>query len=659
MCGIVGFLQSSRFDANWASRMAEALSHRGPDDAGVWSDASVGLAIGHRRLSIIDLSAAGHQPMVSPCKRWVLAFNGEIYNHAEMRAELESAGTHCEWRGQSDTETLLAAVRHWGITAALQRAVGMFAIALWDAAEKKLVLARDRMGEKPLYYGWQGPTLLFGSELKALRVHPAFRAEVNKNVIPLFLRHGYVPGPHSIYHGIYKVQPGTCVVIDARTRETSVPTPYWSLREAAAAGEHARFSGREEEGIAELKQRLGDAVRLQMLADVPLGAFLSGGIDSSLVVATMQSLSSRPVKTFTIGFDDDAFNEAKYAQDVARHLGTEHSELYVTASAAMAVIPELPRIYDEPFADASQIPTLLVSRLARHSVTVALSGDGGDELFGGYSRYVVSQRWHRWLSSIPAGIRSQLGKLLGALGSTASRENLQSLSSADLGRWLSRDRMRDLSHQLRLRETKDVYRRFVSHWWSVEHLVASADEEPSFFTSPEDWPATRHFAEWMMFADAMTYLPDAVLTKVDRAAMSTSLETRVPFLDHRVVEFAWRLPMHLKVREGQGKWLPRQLLRTYLPDALIDRPKMGFGVPIGAWLRGPLRDWASELLNEQRLMREGYLNSTLTRHIWEEHLSGVRNWEYLLWNVLMLQSWLSHRDEDRHAPVVRRGVMEC
>ncbi|TSE29270.1 asparagine synthase (glutamine-hydrolyzing) [Tepidimonas taiwanensis] len=665
MCGLTGFWEPggcAQEDATaTVRRMADTLVHRGPDDAGVWVDAAAGVALGHRRLAILDLSPAGHQPMVSASGRYVIAFNGEIYNHLELRAALEKIGAGGTappgWRGHADTETLLAAIEAWGVEETLQRCVGMFAFALWDRQTRTLTLARDRMGEKPLYYGWQRGVWLFGSELKALRAHPAFAGEVDRGALALFFCHNAVPAPYSIYRDIRKLPPGTYLSLtepQARAGAWPEPVAYWSLAEVVATGQRTPFAGAEAEAVGELERLLRQAVAGQMLADVPLGAFLSGGIDSSTVVALMQAQLSRPVRTFSIGFFEAGYNEAQHAAAVARYLGTDHTELYVTPEQAMAVIPKLPALYDEPFADSSQIPTFLVAQLARQHVTVALSGDGGDELFGGYTRYFLAHGIWQRLAWMPRGMRAVLARGLAA-ASPAAWDRFAAVLYPLLPRRLRfanpGDKLHKLARILLSNAPEAVYHALVSHWTERDGLVLGAQEPPTVLTQPETWPTVDDFRHRMMALDAVSYLPDDILVKVDRAAMGVSLETRVPLLDHRVVEFAWRLPLSMKIREGQGKWLLRQVLYKYVPKELIERPKMGFGVPIDDWLRGPLREWAEDLLDERRLREEGFIDPAPVRQKWREHLSGQRNWQYHLWDVLMWEAWW--RGECDHAQANR------
>lgn len=639
MCGITGFWSSSVMArAEIVQGMAQRIVSRGPDDCGVWTDQEMGLALAHRRLSIVDLSPAGHQPMRSPCGRYVLVYNGEIYNHQDLRCELEQAGTTFAWQGHSDTETLLAALRHWGVKGALERLNGMFAFAFWDSQEQLLYLARDRMGEKPLFYGRSGDSFLFGSELKALVAHPDWRGEVDRDALALYLRHNYVPAPWSIYRGIHKLPPAHFVVVRGGGREVGTPECYWDLSQIAEQG--AFEAGCNEARLTdELDNLLRDAVGRRMMADVPLGAFLSGGYDSTTVVALMQAQSDRPVKTFSIGFHEKGYNEAQHARAVAAHLGTEHTELYVTPDEAMAVIPKLPEIYDEPFADSSQIPTLLVSQLARQHVTVALSGDGGDELFFGYGRYFLGEKLWSRLRYLPYPVRQMTANILrctpGSLLEGAQSVLPRKLRVAHLA-----DRLPKIAEVLSCPDELAFYRRMISHFKRPDEIVLGAREPKTILTRPEQQPGLPGLRERMMYLDMMTYLPDDILTKVDRASMAVSLEARVPLLDHRLVEFAWRVPTELKYRDGQGKWLLRQVLYRYVPRELMERPKMGFGVPIEHWLRGPLRDWAEALLDEKRLREEGFFDPTPIRKMWTEHINGKYPWHYYLWDILMFQAWL-------------------
>lgn len=634
MCGIAGVLDVRRAGdeaglAALAADMATSLHHRGPDAGGVWVDPGAGLALGHRRLSIVDLSPAGAQPMVSADGRWVIAYNGEVYNADALRADLPGIA----FRGRSDTEAILEGCARWGVRATVERLIGMFAFALWDRETRTLHLVRDRLGIKPLYWGRFGPLLLFGSELKALRRHPGWEPEIDRGAVAAFLRHDYVPGPAAIWQGVAKLEPGR--ILTVRAGEEPRIEAYWRLEDVVRAGQADPFAGTDEEAADRLEALLADAVSRRMIADVPLGAFLSGGIDSSTVVALMQRASDRPVRTFSIGFREQGFDEAPHARAVASHLGTDHTELYVESDDARAVIPRLPAIYDEPFADVSQIPTFLVSELTRRHVTVALSGDGGDELFAGYPRYTVTSAVWRRLGRLPASARRAAGRALGAVPVPVwdAVARMAPGSAAIYG-----DRVHKLAGALG-GDADDLYRRMLSRWEDAAALVPGAVEPRGAFwdDGPKGW--LPDLVERMQLLDTRVYLPDDILTKVDRASMAVALEARVPLLDHRVVAFAWSLPMRFKLRGGESKWLLRRVLERHVPRALFERPKMGFGVPIDAWLRGPLRDWAESLLAEDRLRADGLLDPAPIRRRWAEHLSGRRNWQYPLWSVLMLQAW--------------------
>lgn len=652
MCGIAGmmFCRDSEL-RSIVSRMVEMIRYRGPDDGGVWCDPSIGLGLGHARLSILDLSPAGRQPMESASGRYVIVFNGEIYNHLELRGQL--AGL--PWRGHSDTETLLAAFETWGVEKALQAVVGMFALALWDRVERRLVLARDRIGEKPLYYGWSNGTFLFASELKALDAYPGWRPEIDRDALALFMRYAYVPLPYSIYTGIRKLLPGTYTTISLACAASywPEPIPYWSA--AAVAGQARRCDWTDSMAADELARLLSRAVKGQMVADVPLGALLSGGIDSSTVVAIMQASSSRPVKTFSIGFREDDYNEAPGAKAVAEHLGTDHTELYVSAADALAVIPLLPSMYDEPFGDSSAIPTHLVARLAKQQVTVALSGDGGDELFGGYNRYSWGSSIWRRIARVPAPMRAIAAWALTVpspeqwdrIGKMLRTELPPSLQMATLG-----EKVHKLASVLDSGSQTELYRRLLSLQRETVSLVIGAQDKPIWADAQAQQLGERDFSEEMMLHDLVGYLTDDILTKVDRAAMAISLETRMPLLDHRLVEFSWSLPLSMKIRaESRGKWLLRQVLYRYVPEHLVERPKMGFGIPLDSWLRGSLRDWAEALLDESRLKRDGYFRPDAIRAKWQEHLSGRRNRQYWLWNVLMFQVWLNAHERSPSSAV--------
>jgi asparagine synthase (glutamine-hydrolysing) len=632
MCGITGFFRPAGLSGDAAlavlNGMSAILSHRGPDDSGTWVDADAGIALGHRRLSVLDLSPAGHQPMLSASGRYVIIFNGEIYNHADMRGEMEPLQSTPQWRGHSDTEILLAAFEQWGIDASLKKTIGMFAFALWDREERRLTLARDRLGEKPLYYGWQGDVLLFGSELKALRAHPVFRNSIDRGVLAEYFRHGYIAAPQSIYQGIFKLLPGSYVQFSGPGQCGVAPRPraYWSLREAAEAGLAEPFTGGEQDAVEQLDDELRRAVSQQCVADVPLGAFLSGGIDSSTIVALMQAEASRPVKTFTIGFHESEYNEADQARLVAQRLGTEHTELFVSPREAMDVIPRLASIYDEPFGDSSAIPTFLVSQLARRHVTVALSGDGGDELFGGYSRYLRTSDIWSVLHRVP-----HIARRAASLGVSAFSRRSRTSST--------RDKTVRLAQYLAAKDAASLYRAQMAQRPEAYEFVVGHDARPGELV-PDAAFLRSDIYSTMMYMDAATYLPDDILVKVDRASMSVALEARVPMLDHRVVEFAWRLPLSLKVRGRTGKWLLKQVLNRYLPDSLPVRPKMGFGVPVGRWVREPLRDWAESLLGEERLRREGFLDPRLARDQWALHLAGDSSGDQI-WHMLAFQAWLA------------------
>ena len=659
MCGIAGLLASSSGNAHGISatlqKMTCNLAHRGPDAEGFWTEGEV--ALGHRRLSILDLSDAGAQPMRSESGRYIIVFNGEIYNHIDMRRDISAGGAAPDWRGHSDTETLLAGITHWGLDETLQRAKGMFALALWDRSEKRLSLARDRMGEKPLYWGWAGQALVFGSELKSLRAHPDCPREVCREALAQYLRFMYVPAPRSIHPGLYKLEPGTILTVDGAPPSTPPEEPirpsghygsigirrYWDLNAEIAAGAKDPIED-ESDAVATLGEVLGKAVQRQMISDVPLGAFLSGGVDSSAIVALMQEQSARPVQTFTIGFDDAAFDESPYAAAVARHLGTAHTKVHVTDADARDVIPDLPDLYDEPFADSSQIPTYLVCRAARQNVVVVLSGDGGDELFGGYNKYFFGPRvWDRF-ALLPHPLRQGLGKAVrsvplsvwDAAGSKFNRLRSGSTSKSRLG-----DKAYRLSDLLRtVKTTDDLYRSLVSKWSIEAGILRGISKDPaSQLDDPLPENGVDNPAMQMMVQDMRSYLPDDILCKVDRAAMGVSLETRTPFLDPDVIALSTRLPIAMKIRNGQGKWALRQVLYQHVPRKIIERPKAGFAIPIGIWLRGPLRDWAEELLSHERLAKDGFFDPDIIRQTWAEHLSGRRDWTARLWAILMFQAW--------------------
>ncbi|MBI5814206.1 MAG: asparagine synthase (glutamine-hydrolyzing) [Nitrospinae bacterium] len=649
MCGIAGFVTATGGAADRMEaavvKMTNTLIRRGPDDMGVWVDATAGVALGHRRLSILDLSPHGHQPMTSASGRYVIVFNGEVYNFQDIRAQLEKSGP-VKWRGHSDTEVMLEAVERYGVGDAIKLFNGMFAFALWDRRERTITFARDRLGKKPLYYCWTGGTLLFGSELKALKAHPLFNAEIDRNSLALFLRHNYIPAPYSIYKGVYKLMPGKTLTVQAPFDHVSpeAAQTYWSAEQAYMEGLNSPLEGDDREIEERFASLLLDSVRIRMISDVPLGAFLSGGVDSSLVVALMKQAGTRPPKTFTIGFFEEGYNEAPHAKAVAQHLVTDHTELYVTPAEAMAVIPDLPEIYDEPFADSSQIPTYLVSRIAREGVTVALSGDGGDESFGGYNRYLWAMSLWRKIGWAPAWARKAAACAITSVppgfwdAMYAAIEPVLP-SRARVAR--AGDKAHKMAEILGVEDPVEIYRGLVSHFKEPEKVAIGGMEYPTALTSGVGKGLDGHFTRQMMLLDIVSYLPDDILVKVDRASMAVSLETRAPLLDYRVVELAARLPLRYKIRDGKGKWTLRNILYRHVPEKIIERPKMGFGLPIDSWLRGPLKEWAEDLLAEGRLAREGYLSPGPIREKWTEHLSGGRNWQYYLWNALMFQAWLS------------------
>jgi asparagine synthase (glutamine-hydrolysing) len=639
MCGIAGCIEpraASLTDlADRARAMADAIAHRGPDDQGVWLSGRLGLALAHRRLSIVDLSAQGHQPMISASGRYVVAFNGEFYNFRELRSQLEAAGCAPRWRGDSDTEVFLAACEAWGIERTLQRVNGMFAIALLDQQRNRLILVRDRLGEKPLYFGLQGGMFLFGSELKALRAHPAFVADIDPEAVTLYFRFGYVPTPLSIYRTIRKLEPGHFVEIacDGAAVSVAAPVCYWTLPTAPTSRAVS-----EAQAAEELDHLLTDAVRVRMHADVPLGAFLSGGIDSSCIVAMMQKQSIRPVRTFSIGFAEEAQDESAHARAVAQALGTAHTELRVTAQDALQVVGRLPGLYDEPFADSSQIPTYLLAALTREHVTVSLSGDAGDEVFGGYNRYVQGQRLLHLYKWAPRCVRTMLARALRSV-SASRAESLLRRGPRSLAVMFGDDRLMKLSEVIDRASIHDAYKRLVSSWPQPTQLCLGRLERETIIDDPALRSLISSPIAWMMYVDQRTYLPDDILVKVDRATMAVALEGRIPFLDPRIIEYAAALPLSFKFRDGQGKWLLRQVLYRYLDRRHFDRPKQGFAIPLAAWLRGPLRAWAEELLSERELRGTGVVDVQLAREAWRAHVAGERNLQQPLWTLLMFQAW--------------------
>lgn len=636
MCGIVGFWdikQRSNTEKlqHTVTLMRDSILHRGPDSAGNWVDAVSGVAFGHRRLAIIDLTEHGHQPMRSAHGRYIITYNGEIYNHLEIRQQLEADDLAPSWHGHSDTEVILAAFEAWGVETALHKFVGMFAIALWDVQKKLLYLIRDRMGEKPLYYGWVDSYLLFGSELKALKAHFAWQQKVDPKAVNLLLQYNCIPAPYTIYEGIHKLEPGHMLVINQAGE--LYEHAYWQLKEVINTTNTQDYSN-PMHAVDALETKLSEAIRLQMLADVPVGAFLSGGLDSSTVVALMQAQSLQPVKTFTIGFAEESHNEAKHAKAIADHLKTQHTELYLSPEETRAVIPDLANFYDEPFADSSQIPTYVIAKLTRQHVTVSLSGDGGDELFGGYNRYTWVPNIWRKISYLPRPLRILIRKMLQAL-TPAQWDKIFNSFGIIIPKLAKQYNYGDKLHKLaRLLDSVspyEIYYKLLAHWDATQ-----IDKRITKLIKDLNSPSLQSS---MMYIDSKQYLPDDILVKVDRAAMAVNLETRIPFLDHRVVEFAWSLPLDLKIRGGQSKWIVAQLLNKYVPKDLYDRPKMGFGIPIDKWLRGPLKEWAQDLLTDSMLEKHDFLNVSSIQQKWREHLSGRRNWQYHLWDVLIFQSW--------------------
>lgn len=650
MCGIAGglYIDDRSFTdmQSIVSKMIDKLNHRGPDDKGVWIDSDTGISLSHSRLAIMDLSFAGHQPMPSPCGCLVIVFNGEIYNHIDIRKELTLNNllpSDFFWKGTSDTETLLMAIKVWGVSKTLSKLIGMFAFALWDYNTKSLTIARDRMGEKPLYYGLQDRALMFASELKSIHAIPTFNASINQSALSLYLQNNMVPAPSTIYNGIYKLLPGTYLTVkkdDIIQNRLPKPTQYWGLDNIVQKGLLTPFSGSKEEAVFELDRLIKQSISGQMIADVSLGAFLSGGVDSTTIVALMQSQSIQPIQTFTAGFYERGYNEANYAKEVANYLGTNHTELYVTQSQMLDCVPKIPQLYDEPFADASQIPTYLISRLTRQHVTVSLSGDGGDELFGGYNRYISAVSiWNKCIK-LPYAIRMLIAGILTTISPSAWDSifyNLRSVLPRDWQYQTPGNKVYKLSSILTVKSAEKLYNNIVSNWKQTEHVLVNYQEKNEAFSNTLNIKELEHR---MMYLDSISYLPDDILVKVDRASMGASLESRVPFLDHRIVEFAWTLPLTMKIHQGQGKWILRKVLNKYIPSNLVDRPKSGFDVPIDHWLRGPLKKWAEELINPSLLKEQGFFVPEIIQRKWLEHLSGKKNCSHQLWAILMFQAWL-------------------
>ncbi|WP_319468935.1 asparagine synthase (glutamine-hydrolyzing) [uncultured Pseudodesulfovibrio sp.] len=634
MCGITGFISTVQTSAETQESiirsMTDTLSHRGPDSSGTLCFPESGVALGHARLAILELSPLGHQPMLSTCKRYSIVYNGEVYNHLSLRPELEQLGHH--FRSTSDTETILAAIAQWGLQA-VNRFIGMFAFALWDREKRELTLVRDRLGIKPLYYRYAGGACIFGSELKALKAHPDFKSTIDRNSLAVYFRHNYIPAPHSIYQDTHKLSPGTMLTVSEKELKDGKhpePVPYWSAFDAWKHGQDNPLSGSEEEIANQLEDLISDAVKQRMLSDVPLGAFLSGGIDSSLVAALMQKGSTNSIKTFSIGFENQTYNEAPHAKAVAQHLGTDHTELYVSTADVLSSIPKIPTIWDEPFADSSQIPTYCLSKLTRKHVTVSLSGDGGDELFAGYTRYTLKGIWDK-LRRIPLPLRQMASKfeqlpdaLFSLFGNTGAKihRRLNALGCSNFN---------------------DFYRYILSHNTRPSSLVLGSNEYSTHLQTPAGLDLDSAYSR-MTYWDTVMYLPDDILTKVDRASMAVSLEARVPLLDHRIVELAARVPMQMKIQGTDGKRILKKILYRHVPRTIVDRPKMGFGIPFQDWLRSDLRDWAHELLSPARIRQQGYLDATAVNRMWTSFLKGHATWQYHLWDILVFQSWLENAE---------------
>jgi asparagine synthase (glutamine-hydrolysing) len=644
LCGFTGFLTPTTFDQQnilpVLKKMTGSLKHRGPDEEGFWVNETNIFALGHRRLSILDLSSAGSQPMISNCGRYVIAYNGEIYNHNALRAEISDIRSIL-WKGTSDTETLLEGISLLGIENILPKLRGMFSFAVWDKKERSLTLARDSMGEKPLFYGWQGKTFIFGSELKALKTHSEFKGVIDRDAISLFLMHNYVPAPYSIYKGIKKLLPGTMIKIFAeKAPDAQTVVRYWSINQII---ENKIVTNESDYDLVNsLESKLLKSVKSQMLSDVPIGSLLSGGIDSSLITALMQEISNQPIKTFTIGFDNKHFNEAEHALSISNYLQTDHTELYVSSKDSLSIVPDLASFWDEPFADSSQIPTFLVMQLASNNIKVALSGDGADELFGGYNRYRFAPKIWKQIGWMPNSLKIFLSKLLTSIPAS-HLDSVSSLASKYLGVTQIGQKIHKLGNRFSQFDSLDrFYLSLVTEWPNVDKVLKDFNEPSYALNDFENWPNIKNPAERMMALDSFTYLPDDILTKVDRASMAVSIESRAPFLDPEIVKFAFNLPLHTKIRNDESKWILRQILYKYIPKDLIDRPKMGFSIPLDDWLRGPLKDWANELLAKEKLESQEFFNSDVIQDIWFRHCKGEQ-FGSRLWNILMFQNWLEQQ----------------